>query len=172
DTFFLYSSTAFLNPMKAAGLAWLFLAIGHYATSQDLEQHPLIGTWEMISVQGIDADGQPFFLDTTSARETKIITPTHYLLIAWDVDGDSLIFNRTMAGTVAFEGDRYIETPTHASVQIFENVKADFRWKLDGDVFIQSGTIVRPDGKKVVLEALKFRRVRDAASYPRNAAIG
>ena len=58
-------------------------------------QHPLVGTWNMISVKGIDADGNRFFLDTTSVKETKIITPTHYMLIAWDVESDSLIFNRT-----------------------------------------------------------------------------
>ena len=42
-------------------------------------QHPLVGTWNMISVKGVDADGKRFFLDTTSVKETKIITPTHYM---------------------------------------------------------------------------------------------
>lgn len=135
-------------------------------------QHPLIGTWEMTSVKGIGADGEPFFFDTTSVKETKIITPTHYMLIAWDVDNDSLLFNRTMAGQVTIDGDKYIEIPTQASVQIFEDVKANFFWKLDGDLFIQSGTIVRPDGRKVVLEELIFKRVTDVKSVRDNPAIG
>lgn len=135
-------------------------------------QHPLVGTWEMVSVRGIDADGKPFFLDTTSVRETKIITPTHYILIAWDMESDSLIFNRTMAGQVRLEGAKYIEIPTQASVQIFDNVQANFFWKLEGDIFTQSGTIRRPDGKTVVLEALIFRRVRDIKPQPAHAAIG
>lgn len=135
-------------------------------------QHPLVGTWEMISAKGIGADGEPFFLDTTSVRETKIITPTHYMLIAWDVDKDSLMFNRTMAGNVSLDGNKYIEVPTQASVQIFENVQADFFWKLEGDQFTQSGTIIRPDGKKVVLEELIFKRVTDIKPASENPAIG
>jgi hypothetical protein len=135
-------------------------------------QHALVGTWEMISGKGIGADGEAFSFDTTSVRETKIITPTHYMLIAWDVDKDSLMFNRTMAGQVRLEDEKYIEIPTQASVQIFENVKVDFTWKLDGDVFTQSGTIVRPDGKTVVLEALIFKRVTRVKSNSKNQEIG
>lgn len=142
------------------------------AGTEVVAQHPLVGTWEMISVKGIGADGEAFFFDTTAVKETKIITPTHYMLIAWDVDGDSLIFNRTMAGKVSLDGDKYIEIPTQASVQIFDNVKADFFWKLDGDLFTQSGTIIRPDGKKVVLEELIFKRVTDVESASKNPVIG
>ena len=140
-------------------------------TLSAVAQHPLVGTWNMISVKGIDADGKPFFLDTTSVKETKIITPTHYMLIAWDVEGDSLIFNRTMAGKVRLEEEKYIEVPMQASVQIFEDVKVDFTWKLEGDIFTQSGTIIRPDGKAVVLEALVFKRANNTESN-NNPAVG
>ena len=152
----------------------IFLIISAYLTSVQLcaAQHPLVGTWEMVSVKGIDAEGEPFFFDTTAVRETKIITPTHYMLIAWDVEKDSLIFNRTMAGKVRMEGEKYIETPTQASVQIFENVQVDFKWKLEGDIFTQSGTIVRPDKKTVVLEALIFQRVKDVKPHKKNPGIG
>ena len=150
---------------------FLLILVLYFTAAHVTAQHPLVGTWEMISVKGVDAEGDPFFLDTSSVRETKIITPTHYMLIAWDVDKDSLIFNRTMGGQVRLEGERYIETPTQASVQIFENVKVEFVWKLDGDIFTQSGTIVRPDGKEIILEALMFRRVTGKA-YPENPALG
>jgi hypothetical protein len=135
-------------------------------------QHPLVGTWEMISGTGTGADGEKFSIDTTTSREIKIITPTHYMLINWDVQGDSLTFNRSMAGTVRLDGDKYIEVPTQASVQIFDDIKVDFRWKLEGDTFIQSGTIVRPDGKKITLDGLVFRRVTNAKSNPKNPGIG
>lgn len=159
------------NPafMKAVILSFVLISL---MGGQAAAQHPLIGTWEMISVKGIGADGEPFFLDTTDVKETKIITPTHYMLIAWDVDGDSLTFNRTMAGQIRLEGEKYIEIPTQASVQIFENVKVDFTWKLDGEVFTQSGTIIRPDGKAVLLEALKFKRVTDEKAHPENPGTG
>ncbi len=135
-------------------------------------QHPLVGAWEMVSIKGVDAEGRQFFIDTTTTRETKIITPTHYMLIAQDVQGDSLVFNRCYGGEVRVEGKKYIEIPTHASVRIFENLHADYSWRLDGDRFIQSGTVKRPDGKTVVLEEMIFRRVKSPQAYPDNPAIG
>lgn len=151
----------------------IFVLITVYMTSISAKaQHPLVGTWEMISVKGINAEGEPFFLDTTSVRETKIITPTHYMLIAWDVEGDSLIFNRTMAGRMRLEGNKYFEDPTQASVQLFDDIKVDFSWKVDGDIFTQSGTIVRPDGKVVTLEALVFRKSAHKKPERSNRAIG
>jgi hypothetical protein len=151
----------------------IFLIVLLYCTcAHAAAQHPLVGTWEMISVKGIGADKEPFFFDTTTVRETKIITPSHYMLIACDVEGDSLMFNRTMAGNVRVEKGKYIEIPKQASVEIFENVKVDFSWKLAGDIFTQSGTIVRPDGKAILLEALVFRRVTNAHVNNNNPAIG
>jgi len=94
------------------------------------------------------------------------------MLIAQDVQGDSLVFNRSYAGTVTLDGNKYIEVPIQSSNEIFENVKTDFTWKIEGDKFIQAGTIIRPDGKKIVLDALVFRRVKTPQSYPKNPAIG
>ena len=41
------------------------------------QKNPLVGTWEMVSVSGINAEGERFHLDNTTNRETKIpkITP-------------------------------------------------------------------------------------------------
>src|SRR5688572_10258404 len=73
------------------------------------QQHPLIGTWEMISIKGLNASGEYFSDDTTTVREIKIITPTHYMLIAHDVEGDSLVFNRCYAGSIKLDGNKYNE---------------------------------------------------------------
>jgi len=85
----------------------------------------------MVSIKGINVDGEPFFIDTTSVRETKIITATHYMLVACDVRGDSLLFNRSYAGAIKINGNHYEELPIQASVQIFDNVKTDFTWNPD-----------------------------------------
>ncbi|HTE31906.1 MAG TPA: hypothetical protein VK666_16105 [Chryseolinea sp.] len=150
----------------------LFFVITLLLSMPLLAQHPLVGTWEMVSVTGTNAEGKKFSLDTTQIREVKIITPTHYMLIAQDVRGDSLVFNRCYGGTVTFDGNKYVETPIQASIQIFDNVKTDFTWRVDGDVFTQSGSITRPDGKKIILDALKFRRVKSTHKYPNNPAVG
>jgi hypothetical protein len=135
-------------------------------------QHALVGTWEMVSIKGVNAEGENFSYDTTTVREVKVITPTHYILIAHTVEGDSLIFNRSYAGTLRLEGNRYIETPLISSLPIFDNVKQNFTWKILGDKFIQSGSFTRPDGKTIVLDELVFRKVNVTPSYPGNPAIG
>jgi hypothetical protein len=135
-------------------------------------QNPLVGTWEMVSIKGINAEGERFAFDTSSVREIKIITPDHYMLIAHTVEDDSLIFNRSYAGEVKLKGNQYIETPLLSSLPIFDNVKSNFLWKIEGDKFIQSGTFTRPDGKTVILDELVFRKVTAEQVFEANPAIG
>ena len=151
----------------------LFLFSFYFSIYIDAEaQHPLIGTWELVSIKGINAEGEKFSDDTSNIREVKIITATHYMLIAHDVEGDSLMFNRCYAGKVYFDDTKYNETPLLASVTIFDNVKTDFTWKVEGDKFIQAGSIIRPDGKKIILEELIFRRSTGSQSHTNNSSIG
>ena len=135
-------------------------------------QHPLVGTWEMVSIKGTDIDGKPFDLNNTNMRETKIITPTHYMLIQHTVKGDSVIFSAAHAGTVKFEGNKYIETPTVTSLTTNGTPKTDFTWKVKGDQFIQAGTITMPDGRKIMLDELVFKKVKNASVNPKNPIVG
>jgi hypothetical protein len=148
------------------------LIVFAFTFAQLRAQHPLVGTWEMVSIRGINADGEKFSADTSTIREIKVITPTHYMLIAQDVEGDSLVFNRCYAGTIKIDGDSYNEMPMLSSAPIFDNLKTDFTWKVVGDRFIQSGTLIRPDGKKVVLDELVFQRVKTTQAYPKNPGNG
>ena len=139
---------------KTLLLFCLLVWTSHFATGQ----HPLTGTWEMVSISGVNADGATFNLDTTTIRETKIITPTHYILIARDNENGDWKFNRCYAVTTKVDGGRYYEFPLISSEQIFQNVKTDFTWKVNENKFIQSGTIIRPDGKKIILDEFIFKR--------------
>ena len=154
--------------MRAIAAALLLFIVCIQVTAQ----HPLLGTWEMVSVKGINAEGEKFTADTSTIREVKIISSTHYVLIAHDVEGDSLVFNRCYAGTVEFDDEKYNETPLLSSAPIFDNVKTAFTWKVQGDKFIQSGTLIRPDGKKIVIEELIFQRVKPIESFSDNPTIG
>ncbi len=135
-------------------------------------QHPLVGTWEMVSIKGTDADGKPVNWTTANMRETKIITPTHYMLIQHMVRNDSVIFNTSHAGTVKIEGNKYIETPTITSAATLDIAKTDFTWKVKGDQFIQAGTITLPDGKKIVLDELVFKKVNGPSTNSKNPTVG
>ncbi len=50
-------------------------------------------------------------------------------------------------------------------------LKTDFRWKLDNNLFIQSGTVTRPDGRRAEIELI-FRKVETSNAYPDNPALG
>ena len=151
---------------------YFFLTSLLFSSIQMFAQHPLVGTWEMVSIKGTDFDGKQFSSNTSMGRETKIITPTHYMLIAHDVKGDSLVFNRSHAGTVLFDENKFIETPTVASWEDFKSVGNTFNWKVEGDKFIQSGTITRADGKTATLEELVFQRAKVKNAYPKNPSNG
>ncbi|MDF9798078.1 hypothetical protein OKW21_003341 [Catalinimonas alkaloidigena] len=136
------------------------------------QQHPLVGTWQMISSKVIDVDGNEILQDNSNAREIKIITPTHFMFIAHDIKDDSLIFKGSIAGTVNVEGDRYIESPIYSSAEEYNHFKTNFSWQVDGDQFIQRGTITLADGSKVILKELVFQRVNSTEQYVENPSVG
>lgn len=161
--------------MKTLSLLFYFTCVLYHLNAQQSIKdvhHPLVGSWEMISIKGINAEGEKFSFDTSTVREIKIITPSHYMLIAFDVEDDSLVFNRSYFGELKLSGNQYIEIPIASSVQIFDNVKSNFLWKVTNDQFIQSGTFTRPDGKTVILDEMVFRRVKTVESYRDNPALG
>lgn len=135
-------------------LVCLFVLSGYIATAQ----HPLFGTWEMVSIDGVNADGEKFEFDSTTISEAKIITPTHYILIAMDKEDGKWKFNRSYFGRIKIDGSKYFEFPMMSSEPIYENVKTDFDWKITGKEFIQSGFITRPDGKTIIVDKFIFRR--------------
>jgi hypothetical protein len=147
----------------------LFLSISVQLFAQ---QNPLVGTWEVVSMKGTGSDGKKITMDGSQFKETKIITPTHYILFTQRKQGDSLVFDKSIAGTVRVEGSKYVETPIYFSQEGTDKVKMDFTYRVEGDKFIQSGTITYPDGKKATLDELVFQKVRSANANPANPAIG
>jgi hypothetical protein len=125
------------------------------------QQHPLVGTWELISLKATTSEGKTMAMDTSVIRETKIFSPTHFIYILSNVKGDSLVFNRAFAGTWQVKGDKYIETPLIGSQEISDKVKTDFTWKIEGDKFIRQGTMTQANGDKMTIDALVFQRVKE-----------
>jgi hypothetical protein len=138
----------------------LSMAMVLFSSFQSLaQQSPLVGTWELISAKVTGPDGEKIFSDTKTHRETKIITPTHYMLISQDVKGDSVVFERTLGGTIRITGNKFVETPTLASRAEELKIKTDFTWTIEGDKMIQKGPVTLPDGRKIMLDELVFKRV-------------
>lgn len=135
------------------------------------QQHPLVGTWEVVSIKGTDTDGTKISADGTQFKETKIITPTHYILFTERKQGDSLVFDKAIAGTIRVEGNKYIETPVYFSDEAHGKGKTNFTYKLDGNTFIQAGTVITPEGKTATIDELVFKKVKET-NAPTHPAIG
>lgn len=134
-------------------------------------QHPLTGTWEMVSIKGTDADGKAFDWNTANLRIIKIITPTHYMLMSHIVRNDSAIFNNAHAGPIQFTDNTYSQTCTVSSDATI-GTKFDFTWKVKGNQLIQSGTNTGADGKKAVIDELVYKRVDSPAANSKNPIVG
>jgi hypothetical protein len=140
---------------------------------QLLAQHnPLVGTWQVVSIKATDSDGKKMSLDGSQFKETKIITPTHYVLITHMKQGETMVFDKAMAGTVRVEGNMYIETPEYVSDPVLALEKTNFTYKLEGDKFIQSGTFTTADGKTGTIEELVFQKVKTGKANPNSPFIG
>ena len=153
---------------KTAILSSIFL----FCSITIFAQHPLIGTWEFISIKGSDFDGKSVELTTANMREIKVITPTHYMLIQHVVRNDSVIFYAAHAGTVKIDGNKYIETTTITSAENQSIAKTDFTWKVKEDQFIQAGTITLADGKTYVIDESIFQKVKSAPENSNSPVIG
>lgn len=141
---------------------------------QLLGQHPLVGTWQLISMKGIDRDGKNFSVNNSSVKEIKIITPTHYIEIEHVVKGGSTVFEHCQVGSAKVQGSKLIERSFPGLSNLGDDsVKSDLSWRLVGDKCIQSGTIVFPDGTNMVIESMVFQRVKAApASITNNPLVG
>lgn len=71
-------------------------------------------------------------------EKSKIITPTHYILITHRKQGDSLVFDKATTGTVRLQGNKYMESYEYFSGEGTDKIKTDFTYKLEGDKFIQA----------------------------------
>jgi hypothetical protein len=72
--------------MKAKLLLSLFLlAISVPLLAQMKAINP-VGTWRMVSQSGTDPVGKAFTTDFKKVTQYKIITPTHWMFVAYDSD--------------------------------------------------------------------------------------
>jgi hypothetical protein len=120
----------------AIALAAVFVALsqtngGHAKKSQ------LDGTWELVS-------GQPL---PKGARNIKIISGGHFIFVAYDTEKGKPLY--TGGGTYILNGSSYTEHMDFASDKISAGLVGKdqpFTVKVDGNTFIQAGTLSNGKG--------------------------
>lgn len=118
-----------------------FAACGHTRTTAPSTaagaDHPLTGTWEMVSARYTAGDGTVSAFDASAYRSIKVLNGTHFAFITEDRDGE---FVRAGGGPYRVQSDRYIETVTYGSFDLPEG-SASFTYRVDGDTWHHSGII-------------------------------
>jgi hypothetical protein len=120
----------------------------------------------------MDPDGNQVNYDSSNLRETKIITPTHFMRIVHEIKQDSLIFRSSQSGTVKIDGKKYSESFDRCSDDKYKNMMSDFTWKVEGDRLYASGTATYQNGKKFMIKESIFLREQAGKSFADNPAIG
>jgi hypothetical protein len=97
---------------------------------------PLDGTWELVAGQQLPK----------GARDIKIISGGHFIFAAYDTEKGELLY--TAGGTYILNGSSYAE-----HVDFGDRISAgivgkdqQFTVKIDGDTFVQAGTLSNGKG--------------------------
>lgn len=115
----------------AIALMAVFLALSQ-TNGSHAKKSQLDGTWELVS-------GQPL---PEGAQDIKIISGGHFIFVAYDTEKGKPLY--TGGGTYILNGSSYSEHIDFASDEISAGLvgKAQrFNVKVDGDTFIQTGTL-------------------------------
>ena len=120
----------------AIALTAVFLASSQ-TNGSDAKKSQLDGTWELVSGQQLPK----------GARDIKIISGGHFIFVAYDTEKGKPLY--TGGGTYILNGSSYTEHIAFASDEISAGLVGKdqpFTVKVDGDTFIQTGTLSNGKG--------------------------
>ncbi|MDO1448371.1 hypothetical protein Q0590_18995 [Rhodocytophaga aerolata] len=137
----------------------IIIALLLFSSLQLLAQNDHVGTWKLLSAKYTSSSGETDYFTNAKVKETKIITPTHFM---WMIQlTDSLDNSNKVLPTASSAGggtymmmgnDKYIEALEYASWEDYAKDKTNFTLNIDGDIMVQTGTISYPNGSKLTLE--------------------
>jgi hypothetical protein len=100
-------------------------------------ENKLIGTWKMVKAK---FDGKEFKIPE-GATQFKHITPTQYMFVDFDKDGN--IFD-ARGGPYTLKGEKFESTPEYGVSENFKALKGkaqSFECKVEGDKWYHSGRL-------------------------------
>lgn len=122
-----------------------FCALQVVAQNNNTATGALVGTW----------------METTDTlREIKIISPTHVFFMV--LNRDSFLY--AGAGTYTIDGNKYTEHLQYANFAVDSMKGFTFDYNVDGDKFMQKGTLTMPDNTEAQINHT-FTRVKPDMPY-------
>jgi hypothetical protein len=97
----------------------------------------LVGTWKMVKAKF----GGKEFKIPEGTRQFKHITPTHYMFV--DIDKDGNVFD-ARGGPYTLKGETFESTPEYGVSEVFRDLKGkrqSFVCKVEGDKWYHNGTL-------------------------------
>jgi hypothetical protein len=134
----------------------VILAFCIFSTIQLFAQNAHVGTWKLLSAKYLSSSGETDYFTNLIVKETKIITPTHFMWMIQlpdSLDPTKKVLSSAGGGTyMMLAGNKYIEALEYASWDEYAKDKTNFSLQIDGDIMIQTGYISYPDGSQLTLE--------------------
>ena len=115
----------------------LALSVALFAQQKSKEAGP-VGTWHLVSEK---SNGRSFVLPD-GERHVKIITPTHFMWVAYD--DSKKVISSSMDGSCSFTDGKYteiIEFCYPESMKDYVGKKQEFTVRVEGEKLYQSGKL-------------------------------
>lgn len=105
-------------------------------------QHPIEGTWKLLSETKIEKGDTTFTRASADIPMVKILNQTHFTFLRHDLkkgqDSTSSLFVAG-GGRYELEGDQYTEYLEYCSAREWENNTFHFTLTIDNDTLVQQG---------------------------------
>lgn len=92
------------------------------------------GSWELVSGEYINHEGNLVLYKDLNLRSMKVITGSHFSFVT--MSGDK--FWSSGAGTFKFTNNEYIESPSYTSFNSPKGKKYVFKYRIEGDKWFSS----------------------------------
>lgn len=135
----------------------IMLALSVFLYFQGFAQNPYVGTWKLLSAKYSSSTGEVDYFNNYNVKETKIITPTHFIWMIQlpdSLDKTKKRLSSAGGGSYVANGNSYIENLEYASWEGYAADKTNFTLQIENNnnIMVQTGTIHSPNGNSLILE--------------------
>jgi hypothetical protein len=111
-----------------------------------------VGTWHMISQKVTNPKRKTTKTDMSKLKQVKIISPTHWMFIAENIEDGKKKFKSALGGSYTLNGTKYVE-----AIENNEYIQTDYTLRVKGNKLYMEGSLITPEGEKYILDEVYQR---------------